>query len=100
MLAAAKSPVIFAGCGVDRSCGNVALVELAELIGCPVIPSLAGRSVMPHEHPLCFLSQSPAADELRRARPVVGDCISTILCKGSHQTRYIVGILRGRMRDP
>ena len=71
LLAAAKFPVIFAGCGVDRGAANAALIELAELVGCPVIPSLAGRDVMPHEHPLCFLSQSPAADELRRNADVL-----------------------------
>jgi acetolactate synthase-1/2/3 large subunit len=71
LLAAAKTPVIFAGTGVDRAGANAALTTLAEQIDCPVIPSLAGRSVMPHEHPLCFLSQSPQADELRRAADVI-----------------------------
>jgi acetolactate synthase-1/2/3 large subunit len=71
LLASAKSPVIFAGNGVDRAWANAALAALAELLDCPVIPSLAGRSVMPHEHPLCFLSQSPAADELRRNADVM-----------------------------
>jgi acetolactate synthase-1/2/3 large subunit len=71
LLANAKAPVIFAGCGVDRGHANEALLTLAELLNCPVIPSLAGRSVVPHEHPLCFLSQSPAADNLRREADVV-----------------------------
>jgi acetolactate synthase I/II/III large subunit len=71
LLASARSPVIFAGCGVDRGNANEALLGLAELLKCPVIPSLAGRSVVPHEHPLCFLSQSPAADELRRQADVL-----------------------------
>lgn len=66
LLANAKAPVIFAGCGVDRANGNAALLAVAEALGCPVIPSLAGRAVIAHEHPLCFMSQSPAADELRR----------------------------------
>lgn len=71
LLAAAKLPVIFAGTGVDRAWANSALIALAEQLGCPVIPSLAGRAVMPHDHPLCFLSQSPAADELRRQADVM-----------------------------
>ena len=71
LLANAKAPVIFAGCGVDRGQANAALLHLAELINCPVIPSLAGRSTVPHDHPLCFLSQSPAADELRRQADVL-----------------------------
>jgi acetolactate synthase-1/2/3 large subunit len=66
LLAGASRPVIFAGTGVDRAHGNAALLELAELLGCPLIPSMAGRAVAPHDHPLYFHSQSPAADELRR----------------------------------
>jgi acetolactate synthase-1/2/3 large subunit len=71
LLAAAHRPVIFAGSGVDRAGANAALLELAELLRCPVIPSLAGRSVMPLDHELCYLSQSPAADELRRRADVL-----------------------------
>jgi len=71
LLASAKAPVIFAGCGVDRASANPQLIELAELMNCPVIPSLAGRSVMPHDHPLCFMSQSPSADDLRRNADVM-----------------------------
>jgi acetolactate synthase-1/2/3 large subunit len=70
-LAGAKAPVIFAGTGVDRAWANSALIALAERLGCPVIPSLAGRSVIAHDHPLCVLSQSPAADELRRNADVM-----------------------------
>jgi acetolactate synthase-1/2/3 large subunit len=71
LLANAKAPVIFAGCGVDRGHANEALLNLAELLNCPVIPSLAGRSVVPHDHRLCFVSQSPAADDLRRQADVL-----------------------------
>lgn len=70
-LAGAKAPVIVAGTGVDRAWANSALIALAEQLGCPVIPSLAGRSVIAHDHPLCFLSQSPAADQLRRNADVM-----------------------------
>ena len=71
MLAEARTPAIFAGTGVDRARANAPLLELAELLGCPVIPSMAGRSVVPHDHPLYFNSQSPAADELRRNADVL-----------------------------
>src|ERR1700722_12540479 len=71
LLANARSPVIFAGCGVDRARANAALIEMAELLNCPVVPSMAARAVIPHDHPLCFLSQSPAADELRRQADVL-----------------------------
>ncbi len=71
LLAHAKAPVIFAGCGVDRAHANDALREVAELLNCPIIPSLAGRGVIAHDHPLCFLSQSPAADDLRRQADIL-----------------------------
>ncbi len=71
LLANAKAPVIFAGCGVDRSHANAALLQLAELLNCPAIPSLAARAAIPHDHPLYFPSQSPAADALRRNADVL-----------------------------
>jgi acetolactate synthase-1/2/3 large subunit len=71
LLAGARTPVIFAGSGVDRANANAALLQLAELLGCPVIPSMAGRAVVPHDHPLYFHPQSPAADELRRNADVL-----------------------------
>jgi acetolactate synthase-1/2/3 large subunit len=71
LLATARAPVIFAGTGVDRARANDALIALAELLECPMIPSMAGRSVVPHDHPLYFHSQSPAADELRRNADVL-----------------------------
>lgn len=71
LLATARSPVIFAGSGVDRAAANTELLALAEGLHCPVIPSMAGRSVIPHSHPLCFMSQSPVADELRRQADVL-----------------------------
>ncbi len=71
LLADAAHPVIFAGSGVDRAGANQALLDLVAVLDCPVIPSLAGRAVVPHDHPNCFLSQSPAADDLRRRADVM-----------------------------
>ncbi len=71
LLAGADSPVIFAGSGVDLAGANDALKALVERMNCPVIPSLAGRSVFPHDHRLCFNSQGPMADELRRRADVM-----------------------------
>jgi Thiamine pyrophosphate-requiring enzymes [acetolactate synthase, pyruvate dehydrogenase (cytochrome), glyoxylate carboligase, phosphonopyruvate decarboxylase] len=71
LLANAKAPVIFAGCGVDRGQANAALLQVAEILNCPAIPSLAARAVLPHDHPLYFPSQSPAADALRRHADVL-----------------------------
>ncbi len=63
--------MIFAGTGVDRAQANAALIGLVEVLACPVIPSMAGRSVVPHDHPSYFHSQSPAADDLRRNADVM-----------------------------
>ncbi len=71
LLSNAKAPVIFAGTGVDRAQANAALNKLVDLLQCPVIPSMAGRSVVLHDHPMYFNSQSPAADELRRNADVM-----------------------------
>lgn len=71
LLAGASSPVIFAGSGIDRAGANAELLALGERLNCPIIPSMAGRSVIAHDHPLCFMSQSPAADELRRQADVM-----------------------------
>jgi acetolactate synthase I/II/III large subunit len=71
LLANARRPAVFAGTGVDRARANKALLELVAVLDCPVIPSLAGRAVVPHDHPNYFLSQSPAADELRRSADVI-----------------------------
>lgn len=71
MLATARAPVIFAGCGVDRAGANQALLAVAERLGAPVLPSMAARGVVPREHPLCFQSITPAADTLRQKADVM-----------------------------
>jgi acetolactate synthase-1/2/3 large subunit len=63
--------LVFAGTGAERAGATAALRELAERLGCPVIPSMAGRGAFPREHPLYFHSQSPAADALRRDADVI-----------------------------
>jgi acetolactate synthase-1/2/3 large subunit len=50
LLASAKHPALIAGSGVDRSEANDALFALVELLGCPLIPTMAGRAVVPADH--------------------------------------------------
>ncbi len=71
LLGAASSPVIVAGAGVDRSGARGAVVGLSELLGCPLIGSMAGRSAIPLDHPNAFGSYSPGADLARREADVV-----------------------------
>jgi len=52
MLAAAAHPLIVAGGGVINADAADLLVELAELTGVPVVPTLMGWGVIPDDHPL------------------------------------------------
>jgi acetolactate synthase-1/2/3 large subunit len=50
----AKRPVIYAGQGVHYAQAWAELRELAELLGAPVMTSLAGKSAFPEDHPLAL----------------------------------------------
>ena len=52
MLAAATKPLIVAGGGIINADACDLLVELAELTGVPVIPTLMGWGTIPDDHPL------------------------------------------------
>jgi acetolactate synthase-1/2/3 large subunit len=71
LLAAAERPAIFAGAGVDRAEANDALLQLVERLGCPVIPSMAGRSVLPRDHEHFVFGYSEGGDAARREADVV-----------------------------
>jgi acetolactate synthase-1/2/3 large subunit len=71
LLASAERPLVFAGSGVDRAGANAALLQLVEILGCPVIPTMAGRSVVPRDHAHCIYGFSAAGDLVRREADVV-----------------------------
>ena len=50
MLARARHAVIVAGSGVDRANASAALLEIVELLDCPVITTMAGRAAAPIDH--------------------------------------------------
>lgn len=52
MLKAAKSPVIIMGGGVVLSSATKELVELAEYMQIPVIPTYMAKGGIPADHPL------------------------------------------------
>ena len=52
MLQAAEKPLIVAGGGIINADASNLLVELAELTGVPVIPTLMGWGTIPDDHPL------------------------------------------------
>ncbi len=71
MLTEARRPVVVAGSGVDRGAANDALLEIVDLLGCPVLTTTAGRSTVRSDHP-CFVSAiGPAADQVRREADVL-----------------------------
>jgi acetolactate synthase-1/2/3 large subunit len=66
LLAGAERPLLIAGCGIDRAGANEELLELVEILGCPVTTSMAGRSTVPSDHP-AYVSGFGAAGDLARA---------------------------------
>ncbi|WP_147917776.1 glyoxylate carboligase [Ruania zhangjianzhongii] len=52
MLLAAERPVIIAGGGIVNASAEALLVELAETLGVPVIPTLMGWGAIPDDHAL------------------------------------------------
>ncbi len=52
MMAAAERPLLVAGGGVINADASALLVELAELTGVPVVPTLMGWGTIPDDHPL------------------------------------------------
>jgi acetolactate synthase-1/2/3 large subunit len=71
MLANAERPLILGGAGVDRANANVELMRIVELLNCPVLGTMAGRSAVPLDHPNFLYTYSPAADAARREADVI-----------------------------
>lgn len=53
-LAGARFPAIYAGGGVQRGAATAELLELAELLGAPVIMTANGKGSIDDRHPLAF----------------------------------------------
>jgi len=51
LLAGAKHPVIVSGAGVDRAVAGEHVRAIAEMLNCPVITTMSGRSSFPIDHP-------------------------------------------------
>jgi len=71
VLAAAKKPIVFAGTGVERGRATAELLEVVELLGCPVIGSMAGRGAVPLDHPNYLHGSSAGADAARQETDVM-----------------------------
>lgn len=71
MLMEARRPLLISGSGVDRGDANAELLEIVELINCPVISTMAGRSTVPFDHPNHIFGFGPGGDAVRREADVV-----------------------------
>ncbi len=54
LIATARKPVIYAGGGLVRADAGDELVELAELLGLPVVTTLMARGIIPEAHELAY----------------------------------------------
>src|SRR5436305_9427684 len=71
LLAGAARPLLIAGSGVDRAGANEALLAVVERLGCPVIASMAGRAVVPLDHPNAVYGLGAGGDLAKREADVV-----------------------------
>jgi len=71
LLGSAERPLVVAGSGVDRADAAGELLQLVERLGCPVIPSMSGRAVVPTDHPNYVYGYSTGGDTARRRADVV-----------------------------
>jgi acetolactate synthase-1/2/3 large subunit len=71
LLHCARRPVIVTGSGVDRAGAHASAIELAELLGCPVLTTMAGRASFPIDHPNWLHGYGPAGDLARREADVI-----------------------------
>ncbi|MGH7925179.1 MAG: thiamine pyrophosphate-binding protein [Candidatus Binatus sp.] len=71
ILAAAKRPIVISGSGVDRAGANEALLAVVELLNCPVVGTIAGRSSVPLDHPNFLYGYGAGADLARREADVI-----------------------------
>jgi len=70
LLAGAARPLVIAGSGVDRAGANEALLAIVERLGCPVLTSMAGRAVVPLDHPNAVYGLGAGGDLAKREADV------------------------------
>ncbi len=71
LLHEARRPVLVTGSGVDRAGANAAVLAIAELLGCPVLTTMAGRASFPVDHPNWLHGYGPAGDLARKEADVI-----------------------------
>ncbi len=71
LLAKAERPVVISGTGVDRGNANDALLDVVQLLGCPVLTTVAGRATVPSDHPNYVFGFGAAGDQARTEADVM-----------------------------
>ena len=71
LLGKAKWPLVVSGTGVDRAGANAGLMEVVELLNCPVFTTMAGRSTVPIDHPNHIYSFGGGGDVVKQEADVV-----------------------------
>lgn len=71
LLSEAARPVIVAGSGVDRGGANSEVAELAAMLGCPLIPTQAGRASVSSENPNYVFGFGDGGTMARREADVI-----------------------------
>jgi acetolactate synthase I/II/III large subunit len=71
LLAGAQRPLVVAGSGTDRADANAALLQLVEMLGCPVMTTMAGRSAVPLDHPNFIFGFGRGGDVVKQEADVV-----------------------------
>jgi thiamine pyrophosphate-dependent acetolactate synthase large subunit-like protein len=81
ILNSASNPVIFTGAGAVRSGAQAEVLELARVLGAPVVTTVQGRGIVPEDHPLALgpiWDRFGPRDEVARAADLVL-CLGTSL---------------------
>jgi len=81
LLTKAQNPLVMAGTGVLNAEGWGDFVELVELLNCPAITSMAGRTALPDNHPNNIRGYTEGWLAVRREADVVlavGTCLGEI----------------------
>jgi acetolactate synthase-1/2/3 large subunit len=71
LLAGAARPILIPGSGADHCGAHAEIAEIAELLGCPVVPTMAGRATIPMDHPNYVFGFGEAGITARKEADVI-----------------------------
>ncbi len=71
LLAAAQRPRGVAGSGVDRGEANAALLDVVQVLNCPVMSTMAGRASVPLDHPNYIFGFGRGGDAVKQEADVI-----------------------------